>query len=197
MKWCTRLPATFAPDDGGERSSPAAQTRLCDDGLVIAVRSVRAEEADQLRTIRLAALEADPSAFGRTHAEELAYGPEHWEMRATGSGTSQTFVAVDEMFVGLVGVHVPAEGAAAELVSMWTMPSERGRGTGRQLVEAALAWAMARNAPAVELWVTRGNDPALRLYERCGFEVTGDVASSAADPCREEIRMRRVADQRS
>ena len=162
------------------------------------VRSVRADEADLLRAIRLAALEADASAFGRTHAEELAYGSEHWEMRAAGSDTSQIFVAVDdEMFVGLVGVHLPAERAAAELVSMWTTPSERGRGTGRQLVEAALAWATARNAPAVELWVTRGNDPAFRLYERCGFEVTGEAAPSAADPCREEIRMRRVADLRS
>ena len=61
---------------------------------MVIVRRVRANEAEELRAIRLAALEADPTAFGRTHAEQVAYDTQHWRMRAAGSDTSQTFVAV-------------------------------------------------------------------------------------------------------
>ncbi len=157
------------------------------------VRPVRASEAEELRTIRLAALEADPTAFGRTHAEELVYDAAHWKMRAAGGETSQTFVAVEAgVFVGLVGGYQTGPGAAVELVSMWTAPTARGQGIGRRLVDAVLEWAEHGDGPAVELWVTRGNDGAQALYESCGFVVTGDVEPSPADPCREEIRMRRT-----
>lgn len=159
---------------------------------MISIRPVEAHEFDQLRTVRLAALEADPTAFGRTHAEELAYGLEHWKMRAAGSELSQTFVAVDDgVFVGLVGAYQTGPGGAVELVSMWLGPAARRQGIGRRLVGAVLEWAEQRDGPSVELWVTRGNDGAMALYESCGFEVTGDVEPSPADPCREEIRMRR------
>ena len=44
---------------------------------------------------------------------------------------------------------------------------------------------------AVELWVTRGNDRAVRLYESAGFRATGDHQPLPSDPCRDELRMRR------
>jgi ribosomal protein S18 acetylase RimI-like enzyme len=159
---------------------------------VVTIRSVRADEAQQLRTIRLAALEADPTAFGRTHSEELEYESGHWEVRAAGSDSNQTFVAVDDgVFVGLVGAYQTEPGEPVELVSMWTAPAVRGHGIGRRLVGAVLEWADRRDVDCVELWVTRGNDAAIALYQSCGFQVTADVAPSPADPCREEIRMRR------
>ena len=165
---------------------------------MVIVRRVRANEAEELRAIRLAALEADPTAFGRTHAEEVAYDTQHWRMRAAGSDTSQTFVAVDGgVFVGLVGGYQTGPGEAVELVSMWTSQAARGRGVGRRLVGAVLEWAEHRDGRGVELWVTRGNDGALGLYESCGFQVTGDVEPSPSDPCREEIRMRRQEGRQS
>ena len=43
---------------------------------------------------------------------------------------------------------------------MWTAPATRRSGLGRGLVEAVLDWAASTGATAVELWVTRDNDPA-------------------------------------
>ncbi len=158
---------------------------------MVTVRPIDPSEADALRSIRLAALATDPTAFGRTYDEEAAYDDAHWRMRAAGSPTSQTFVAVDGDVIGLVGAYQEAPGERVELVSMWMAPAARRRGVGRQLVEIVLEWADERHPPSVELWVTRGNDGALALYRSCGFEVTGEVEPSLADPCREEIRMRR------
>lgn len=52
----------------------------------------------------------------------------------------------------------------------------RGRGLGRALVEAAIAWCRAEPRLAwLELGVFVGNDRARGLYERLGFRSTGIV----------------------
>jgi RimJ/RimL family protein N-acetyltransferase len=48
-----------------------------------------------------------------------------------------------------------------------------GHGVGRQLLEAAEAWARARDKHRLELTVMAHNERAVRLYTRAGFEVEG------------------------
>ena len=72
---------------------------------------------------------------------------------------------------------------------MWTSPEVRRSGAGRLLVSAVVLWAADTQATSVGLWVTRGNEPAQRLYEAMGFRVTGDVQSLPSNPCADEIRM--------
>ena len=60
---------------------------------------------------------------------------------------------------------------------------------GAALVRAVLAWAAGNGATEVGLWVTRGNEPAIRLYERAGFTPTGAYQPLASDPCKDELRM--------
>lgn len=50
----------------------------------------------------------------------------------------------------------------------------RGRGLGRAVMEAAVAWAAAHGAPAVGLNVFGHNDRARALYDRLGFRVVED-----------------------
>lgn len=49
----------------------------------------------------------------------------------------------------------------------------RGRGVGRQLVEATVAAARQAGLSRVELEVFSSNTHAIRLYERCGFAHEG------------------------
>lgn len=160
------------------------------------VRRTSPEDAARLRTIRLTALESDPSAFGSSLELELEYPDELWVERAAGSESSRMFVAEapgdgdgSPRLVGLAGGYRPDPSGPAELVSMWTDPAVRGRGVGRSLVESVVTWAIELGVAEVRLWVTRGNDSAQRLYERCGFEATDEVGVAPSDPCREEIRM--------
>jgi RimJ/RimL family protein N-acetyltransferase len=50
----------------------------------------------------------------------------------------------------------------------------RGQGVGSQLVEAALEWARAtRILTRIELCVLTRNQPAIKLYQKYGFEIEG------------------------
>jgi hypothetical protein len=57
----------------------------------------------------------------------------------------------------------------------WCRPSSTGRST------------LVRRRSG--LWVTRGNEPAQRLYQSIGFRVTGEHQPLPSDPCKDEVRM--------
>lgn len=158
------------------------------------VRRIRPDDGADLRDVRLAALADAPSAFASTYAREALRTAEDWADRArAGSAGSQqaTFFAVaDDGIVGLVGAYRPLPSSSrVELVSMWTHPAARRTGVGRLLVVAVLNWASTCGAPAVDLWVTRGNVGAENLYRAMGFVDAGDRQPLPSDPCKDEVRM--------
>lgn len=164
--------------------------------MTIEIRRVVRNDADALRKVRLAALADAPSAFGSTYADEVERPPQMWEERAATSEVGvdgATFFAVDgDEVVGLVaGFRDPDRERESdiELVSMWVAPSHRRSGASRLLVDAVIDWAEGVGAERVLLWVTRGNEPAERLYRSLGFEPTGDVAPLPSNPCKDELRM--------
>ena len=105
------------------------------------IRRVQPGDAPTLKAVRLRSLLDTPSAFGRTHAEEVEYPDDLWEYRVETGSTSDwtaTFLAFDEgaQPVGMVGIFRPEDEPATEpdLVSMWVAPGQRGtppsRGSG-------------------------------------------------------------------
>jgi GNAT superfamily N-acetyltransferase len=60
-------------------------------------------------------------------------------------------------------------GPAAWLDELYVASAHRGRGIGRQLVEAALQLARGRGCAALDLEVEDGHEDAARLYARMGF----------------------------
>ena len=70
--------------------------------------------------------------------------------------------------------------------------AQRRAGIAAKLVEAVVGWATETNATSVDLWVTRGNEAALKLYEAAGFQATGEHQPLPSDPCKDELRMRRT-----
>ena len=80
----------------------------------------------------------------------------------------------------------------ANVVSMWVRPSARGNGVGEALIGATADWAKSRDHAALVLWVTESNTPARKLYDRCGFALTGERQPLPSDPTLPEVRMRRL-----
>ena len=160
--------------------------------MAITTRRIRPDDGPRLKRVRLAALLDTPSAFGSTYEAESRNTDGRWaelaDERAEGAEHATFFALDGDEPVGLVGGHRLDE-HTVELVSMWTDPSARGVGVGARLVDTVVAWA---DGGTVELWVTRGNDAALRLYQRCGFVETGDFQPLPSDPCKDETRMRRT-----
>jgi ribosomal-protein-alanine N-acetyltransferase len=66
-------------------------------------------------------------------------------------------------------------------------PELRGRGLGTLLLTHVLREAEAMAAPSATLEVRRSNLPALRLYERAGFRVTGVRPSYYTHPVEDAL----------
>lgn len=163
--------------------------------MTVHVRRIRSDDGPLLKTMRLAALADTPFAFGSTHAAEAVLTDDDWTVRAErAAGGDYSLYVVAELdggrVVGIAGAYRPDPSRhVVDLVSMWTAPEARRTGAGRLLVRAVVDWARSTGAAAVELWVTRGNDPAERLYRSMGFVETGDHQPLPSDPCKDELRM--------
>lgn len=68
--------------------------------------------------------------------------------------------------------YMALRGPAAVLHDIVVEPESRGRGVGRQLLDAALAALREQGAPRVVLMTAARNDVAQRLYETSGFRPT-------------------------
>jgi ribosomal protein S18 acetylase RimI-like enzyme len=76
-------------------------------------------------------------------------------------------------YVGVeAGDYMALRGPAGVLHDIVVDPERRGRGVGRLLLDAALAFLRSRGAPRVVLWTAARNAPAQRLFESAGFRQT-------------------------
>jgi ribosomal protein S18 acetylase RimI-like enzyme len=159
---------------------------------MVLVRETVTDDWQALRDIRLEALRDAPAAFGSTYEREALRGEEHWHARIARGGTFLAYIPALSASepVGLIGGY-QEDPITVELVSMYVRPQARGRGVGEALVATVIDWATARNAASVHLWVTETNTPARALYERCGFQLTGERQPLPSDPSIGEVAMSR------
>lgn len=160
----------------------------------VTVRAIDASMWRPMRDVRLAALQDAPRAFGSSYEREISFTQDEWLSRIS-QGANFLAYAGGPSFsapVGIVGAFEP-QPHTAELVSMWVHPQARGQGVGRTLVETVLQWAHNEGHNVVHLWVTETNDQARRLYERCGFALTGELKPLPSHPEYAEIAMARPA----
>lgn len=73
-------------------------------------------------------------------------------------------------------------GRVAILEDMVVHPEGRGRGAGSSLLAEAIAFARAQGCSRITLLTDRDNEPAIRFYQRHGFEQSGMVPLRLAFP---------------
>lgn len=145
-----------------------------------------ATEAD-VRALAALARETFTTAFGDSmrrddleahlgiHASESAF--------AAYLGRSTVLVADDSArLVGFIQ-YGPLGGGRYEIFRLYVHAGAQNNGLGGRLMSHALADPVVAAASAVVLGVWEENTDAIRFYERCGFEITGErefvVASGA------------------
>lgn len=140
----------------------------------VVVRRLRSEDAELLRTIRLAALEESPDAFGETLEGARTAD---WSARAVDGAKfadRAVFVAVTPVQpVGMVFVKCGSPPEPAFLGGMWVSPGFRRRGVGHSLVQHGLNFLRLAGQTELSLWVTRGHQGVFAFYRALGFRDTG------------------------
>jgi putative acetyltransferase len=139
---------------------------------------------------------ADPSdAEGLTRlAEAVSAEPEAWLISANGEWRSvgderrylkalrryanaAVFVAVrsDGAIIGRLSLARDTHPASAHVADLGLMVAKDARrhGVGMALLQTAVDWARASGVRKLELHVFPFNEPAIKLYERFGYEREG------------------------
>lgn len=143
------------------------------------------------RDLRLAALAEAPYAFGSTLAQWQGDGDreERWRDRLAIPGSRNVVAAGADGPVGMASGVPGGQPDAAELISMWVSPAARGRGVGDLLIAEIARWAARRGATVLRLSVMPDNRAAAALYERHGFQDTGEPGDLLPDGVRREVVM--------
>ena len=142
---------------------------------VLTIRPLAPTEWPAWRALRLRALEDSPDAFAATLADARARADETWQaLLAETVASAQHLPLVAMMREEAAGLAwARHEAGVVTLYQVWVAPERRGRGIAHALLLEAIGWARAQGAQAVELDVTVGDTPAVRLYKRMGFEEVG------------------------
>jgi len=159
---------------------------------MVLVRVATPDDWQAMREIRLAALREAPQAFASTVEREEGFTEPEWRAWTQVRGQGVMYLAEVAGLpepAGMAGVMAGPD--AASLISMWVRPPARGQRAGEALIGAALDWSRSRGFHRMDLWVTESNAPARRLYERCGFTMTGERQPLPSDPALPEVRMSR------
>jgi ribosomal protein S18 acetylase RimI-like enzyme len=160
-----------------------------------AVRPLAAHEWPLYRALRLRALADAPEAFGMTLAEAQLRTENDWAwILNLGASSHRDLPLLAELAgnaAGMAWAKVDADDpACVNLYQVWVAPEYRGHGVAAALLDAALAWARATGATAMQLGVVCGNDAARRLYERAGFRAIGEPEPQRPGSGRMEQMMR-------
>ncbi len=144
------------------------EKRRIEAGVGMEIRLTTKQDWQRLKEVRLAALLDSPTAFGVSYLAAARYSDEHWQQRASSTGTAFWLAVLGEAPLGMVGAAVSDSGRF-NLIGMWVEPAARGSGVAARLVEAVKARALERGHDRVFLDVAPENARAVGFYLRQGF----------------------------
>lgn len=146
----------------------------------VILRPTRVSDAEAYRSLRLAALQAHPEAFGADYESSAARPIAFWQDRMqTGAGGPHGVTYVAEAAGELIGMTSLVRNDllktrhSASIFGVYVQHSWRGTGVAEALLQACVAWARDLELRLVKLGVVTTNTSAIRLYSRCGFQVYG------------------------
>jgi len=146
------------------------------------IRRLAAADVRDYRAIRLAALEQAPDAFGSVHGAEAARPVAAFAERLE---TSIVFGAyIGGRIAGVAGFKREdglKDRHKGFVWGLYVQPGARGRGVGAALIGAVIA-AAREVVEQLTLAVVRGNESAISLYRRAGFEIYGVEPRALKNP---------------
>jgi RimJ/RimL family protein N-acetyltransferase len=138
-----------------------------------AVRLLTPSDWHVFKTVRLAALAADPQAFGASHAKESAISDVEWRERLSAPGTAVFIAAEGAAAAGMAGLSCDHDRPEkAVFWGLWLAPGHRGCGLAAHLQAAALDWATHHGINVLRLSHRASNDASRRFAVTQGYALT-------------------------
>jgi ribosomal protein S18 acetylase RimI-like enzyme len=127
-------------------------------------RHATLEDDDFLYQLHKAAMQAYISVtWGWDEIWQQNYFREHFDP------TRRDILQVDGVDIGVVSIERREDAYYLALIEI--LPAYQGQGIGTAVIRDFIQQAIEANLPAT-LHVLKTNEPARRLYERLGFEIT-------------------------
>jgi GNAT superfamily N-acetyltransferase len=146
--------------------------------MTVTLRPVQPDDEELIFTLYAASRSDEMAAWGWPEAQQLAFlrlqfngRQQHYKSQYP-QAEHQIILLDDKPIGGLVVVKLDNAYRLADIV---LLPEYRGNGYGAALIGDLLEQAKQANKP-VQLFVERFN-PAIRLYQRMGFAIVGDIGS--------------------
>ncbi len=166
------------------------------------VRALQPTDATLYRALMLEAYANEADAFTSTVEDRANEPASFWAQRiADPAGLSLAWGAwAGDALVGSVALEFYKKFKSRHkglVIGMYVVPSARGQGVGRALLAAALAHANTKaDVRVLNLTVTLGNEPAIRLYRDAGFQTFGvePMAIATEAGFLSKVHMQRVLD---
>jgi ribosomal protein S18 acetylase RimI-like enzyme len=149
----------------------------------MSIRILEASDATAFQALRLRGLAEVPTAFASSFEEEVATPTADVAKRLEPRDDGLILGSfADDVLCGVVGLQRESMRKLRHKAVVWGMyvaPEARRAGHGIQLLQHALrhAWQTLR-VRQVKLGVHARNEGAVRLYQRCGFEIFGTELGS-------------------
>jgi len=157
---------------------------------VLDVRPLGPGDWHVLQTIRLRALAESPHAFTSHYQRESQWNEQQWRRRFD---AAHWIVAVEGgEVIGLASLMKCHPEGLHHIESIWVAPTHRKRGVFRSLLDGLIEIARRAGLADLWLWVLEDNVDARSVYERLGFEWTGERQPIEPGHWRTELRLRRA-----
>ena len=134
----------------------------------LSVRHPTTDDAEALATLMLDAYEGTIDADGSETIDDARDEVGGYFSTERRPMPEHSFVALDGA-VPVAAVLVCRHEELPFIAYVMTAAAHKGRGLAGALTQLTLASLHDAGERQVHLWVTRGNDPAERIYERLGF----------------------------
>lgn len=144
------------------------------------VRSSTIADADDVRRLRLEALQDTPDAFGDSYAIASQHDEQYW--RDMASNPSLFLCEADGEVIGMLKGDIHTGNGRHWMFSMLVTPRYRGTPAASLLVDRVVQWAREDGARTLSLYVTTTVTRARSFYAKKGFVETGEVITMDRDP---------------
>jgi GNAT superfamily N-acetyltransferase len=146
--------------------------------MTVTLRPAQPDDEGLIFTLYAASRSDEMAAWGWPEAQQkaflrLQFNGRQQHYKTEYPGAEQQIILLDEAPIG--GLLVVRLDQSYRLADIVLLPEYRGKGYGAALIGDLLEEAREASKP-VQLFVERFN-PAIRLYQRLGFVIVGDIGS--------------------